>query len=161
MGIMHMRTLPAGFIAPCLPTKTDKLPSGSDWLHEIKHDGFRIIARKTAAAALRAGASADSGISPGTKNFFAKTSLHVGSGLLLRDFLNDFRSFPLEMLGEREQKISIERASPPRGAGRYARHAVILLRVDRLRHLATGVLTFIPRHDRLGFVPAATHSVLP
>jgi bifunctional non-homologous end joining protein LigD len=31
---------------PCLPTKTDKLPSGSQWLHEIKHDGFRIIARK-------------------------------------------------------------------------------------------------------------------
>ena len=49
MGIMHMRTLPAGFIAPCLPTKTDKLPSGSDWLHEIKHDGFRIIARKNGA----------------------------------------------------------------------------------------------------------------
>jgi ATP-dependent DNA ligase len=24
------------------PTKTDKLPSGSQWLHEIKHDGFRI-----------------------------------------------------------------------------------------------------------------------
>jgi bifunctional non-homologous end joining protein LigD len=46
--LVHMlqRTLPAGFIAPCLPTKTDKLPSGSQWLHEIKHDGFRIIARK-------------------------------------------------------------------------------------------------------------------
>src|SRR6266567_4492891 len=42
-----MRTLPAGFIAPCLPTKTEKLPSGSQWLHEIKHDGFRIIARKS------------------------------------------------------------------------------------------------------------------
>jgi hypothetical protein len=29
--LVHMlqRTLPAGFIAPCLPTKTDKLPSGS------------------------------------------------------------------------------------------------------------------------------------
>jgi ATP-dependent DNA ligase len=40
---------PAGFIAPCLPTKTDKLPSGSQWLHEIKHDGFSIIARKTGA----------------------------------------------------------------------------------------------------------------
>jgi len=36
----------AGFIAPCLPTKTDKLPSGDLWLHEIKHDGFRVIARK-------------------------------------------------------------------------------------------------------------------
>jgi bifunctional non-homologous end joining protein LigD len=41
-----LRTLPAGFIAPCLPTKTDKLPSGSQWLHAIKHDGFRVIARK-------------------------------------------------------------------------------------------------------------------
>src|SRR6266498_2419265 len=42
MGIMlRVRTLPAGFIAPCLPTKTDKLPSGSQWLHEIKHDGFQ------------------------------------------------------------------------------------------------------------------------
>jgi ATP-dependent DNA ligase len=43
---MLQRTLAAGFIAPCLPTKTDKLPSGSQWLHEIKHDGFRVIARK-------------------------------------------------------------------------------------------------------------------
>jgi bifunctional non-homologous end joining protein LigD len=43
---MLQRSLPAGFIAPCLPSKTDKLPSGSQWLHEIKHDGFRIIARK-------------------------------------------------------------------------------------------------------------------
>ena len=46
---MLQPTLPAGFIAPCLPTKTDKLPSGSQWLHEIKHDGFRIIARKNGA----------------------------------------------------------------------------------------------------------------
>jgi len=43
---LRPRTLAAGFIAPCLPTKTDKLPSGGQWLHEIKHDGFRIIARK-------------------------------------------------------------------------------------------------------------------
>jgi len=46
---MLQRTLPVGFIVPCLPTKTDKLPSGSQWLHEIKHDGFRIIGRKTGA----------------------------------------------------------------------------------------------------------------
>src|SRR5262249_11285089 len=44
-----LRSLPAGFIAPCLPTKADTLPSGDLWLHEIKHDGFRIIARKTGA----------------------------------------------------------------------------------------------------------------
>jgi bifunctional non-homologous end joining protein LigD len=46
---MYQRTVPAGFIAPCLPTKTEKLPSGGQWLHEIEHDGFRIIARKTGA----------------------------------------------------------------------------------------------------------------
>jgi bifunctional non-homologous end joining protein LigD len=40
------RTLPTGFIAPCLPTKAHEPPSGGLWLHEIKHDGFRIIARK-------------------------------------------------------------------------------------------------------------------
>jgi ATP-dependent DNA ligase len=46
---MLQRTLPAGFIAPCLPMKTTKLPSGGQWLHEIKHDGFRVIARKEGA----------------------------------------------------------------------------------------------------------------
>jgi hypothetical protein len=29
-----------------LSTKTDTLPSGGLWMHEIKHDGFLIIARK-------------------------------------------------------------------------------------------------------------------
>jgi hypothetical protein len=34
---MFERTLPAGFIAPCLPIKTTKLPAGGKWMHEIKH----------------------------------------------------------------------------------------------------------------------------
>src|SRR5262245_45717480 len=38
--------LQAGFVAPCLPTKAAEPPSGGRWLHEIKHDGFRVIARK-------------------------------------------------------------------------------------------------------------------
>jgi bifunctional non-homologous end joining protein LigD len=41
--------LAAGFVWPCLPTKTHEPPSGGLWIHEIKHDGFRIIARKTGA----------------------------------------------------------------------------------------------------------------
>jgi bifunctional non-homologous end joining protein LigD len=40
------RNLPAGFVPPCLPMKAPKPPSGALWLHEIKHDGFRVIARK-------------------------------------------------------------------------------------------------------------------
>jgi ATP-dependent DNA ligase len=43
---LHLRALPAGFIAPCLPTSAAQPPSGELWLHEIKHDGFRVIARK-------------------------------------------------------------------------------------------------------------------
>ena len=35
----------ANFIAPCLPTRSLKAPSGSGWVHEIKHDGYRLIAR--------------------------------------------------------------------------------------------------------------------
>jgi ATP-dependent DNA ligase len=44
--LSHPRTLPAGFIAPCLPSLAPQAPSGEEWLHEIKHDGFRVIARK-------------------------------------------------------------------------------------------------------------------
>ena len=43
---LRLRTLPAGFIAPCLPTSAKRPPSGDGWLHEIKHDGFRCIAHK-------------------------------------------------------------------------------------------------------------------
>ena len=40
-----MFVLGAIFIAPCLPTRSQKAPSGSAWIHEIKHDGYRLIAR--------------------------------------------------------------------------------------------------------------------
>jgi hypothetical protein len=39
---------PTGFIEPCIPTQADKPPTGPDWIHEIKHDGYRMIVRKTA-----------------------------------------------------------------------------------------------------------------
>ena len=39
------RNLPAGFIQPCQPTLANP-PAGPGWLHEVKHDGFRILARK-------------------------------------------------------------------------------------------------------------------
>src|SRR6516165_1201501 len=37
---------PAGFIEPCLPTLVHALPDGSRWAFEVKHDGFRFIARR-------------------------------------------------------------------------------------------------------------------
>ena len=38
-----------GFIEPCLPSPAKVPPSGPGWIHEIKHDGFRITARRDAA----------------------------------------------------------------------------------------------------------------
>jgi len=35
-----------GIIEPCLPSPAKAPPSGPDWIHEIKHDGFRILARR-------------------------------------------------------------------------------------------------------------------
>ena len=34
------------FILPCQPCPADRPPSGPDWQHEIKWDGYRVIARK-------------------------------------------------------------------------------------------------------------------
>jgi bifunctional non-homologous end joining protein LigD len=28
---------------PCIPTRGTKVPAGPDWIHEIKHDGYRMI----------------------------------------------------------------------------------------------------------------------
>jgi bifunctional non-homologous end joining protein LigD len=37
-----------GFIEPCLPSSAKVPSSGPDWIHEIKHGGFRIMARRDA-----------------------------------------------------------------------------------------------------------------
>jgi bifunctional non-homologous end joining protein LigD len=37
---------PPGYIEPCIPTLVSKPPEGAQWIHEIKHDGYRLIARK-------------------------------------------------------------------------------------------------------------------
>jgi ATP-dependent DNA ligase len=47
---LRERTRPElGIIEPCLPSPAKATPSGPGWLHEIKHDGFRIMARRYSA----------------------------------------------------------------------------------------------------------------
>ena len=31
---------------PCIPTRATKVPTDPNWLHEIKHDGYRLIVRR-------------------------------------------------------------------------------------------------------------------
>src|SRR6516165_4055533 len=33
-------------LGPCLPRPAKEPPAGADWIHEIKHDGFRILDRR-------------------------------------------------------------------------------------------------------------------
>ena len=42
----RLATERASFIEPCLPSPADKPPSGANWIHEIKHDGYRLMARR-------------------------------------------------------------------------------------------------------------------
>src|SRR5436309_12060545 len=43
---IRTRSKPPGFILPCQPALADRPPAGSGWLHEVKWDGYRVIARK-------------------------------------------------------------------------------------------------------------------
>jgi ATP-dependent DNA ligase len=46
---MVLRAAPSAFIPPCLPSRADRPPSGPGWVHEIKHDGFRMMVRRDVA----------------------------------------------------------------------------------------------------------------
>jgi ATP-dependent DNA ligase len=47
---MKIKRLPAGFVVPARPIRASKPPSGGDWVHEIKHDGYRLIVRRDGSA---------------------------------------------------------------------------------------------------------------
>jgi ATP-dependent DNA ligase len=38
--------LPVGFIVPAQRVEQDRPPTGERWVHEIKHDGYRLMVRK-------------------------------------------------------------------------------------------------------------------
>ena len=47
--LLRSRRAPSGFIPPCLPSLAERPPTGPGWIHEIKHDGFRMMVRRDAA----------------------------------------------------------------------------------------------------------------
>ncbi|SDF02289.1 ATP dependent DNA ligase domain-containing protein [Bradyrhizobium brasilense] len=38
--------MPTPLFEPCIPTPGKVVPAGKDWLHEIKHDGYRLIVQR-------------------------------------------------------------------------------------------------------------------
>jgi ATP-dependent DNA ligase len=43
------RRRPSGFIEPCQPSKAARPPTSPLWVHEIKHDGYRLMVRRDGA----------------------------------------------------------------------------------------------------------------
>jgi len=44
--LMLSPPFPFGFVQPCLPTASRNVPEGPRWAFEVKHDGYRFIARR-------------------------------------------------------------------------------------------------------------------
>jgi ATP-dependent DNA ligase len=47
--MVRVRPRLSGFIEPCLPSSAPNPPAGDGWIHEIKLDGFRMLARRDGA----------------------------------------------------------------------------------------------------------------
>jgi ATP-dependent DNA ligase len=47
--MVRVRPRLSGFIEPCLPSPAPNPPAGEGWIHEIKLDGFRMLARRDGA----------------------------------------------------------------------------------------------------------------
>jgi ATP-dependent DNA ligase len=42
----YVNPMPHRPLEPCIPTRGTKVPTGPDWIHEIKHDGYRMIVHR-------------------------------------------------------------------------------------------------------------------
>jgi uncharacterized protein (DUF736 family) len=42
-GLARDRRKPPGFIRPCQPVLSAKVPIGDGWIHELKHDGDKRV----------------------------------------------------------------------------------------------------------------------
>jgi hypothetical protein len=126
---LRERTRPGfGIIEPCLPSLAEAPPSGPGWLHEIKHDGFRILARRDGAGVrliTRAGNDFSTirwpGASGGTN--CALHSYWIDSGRnweayrLLRVRLASERANSRVLLARRPMRAPRERSSRPGSPG--------------------------------------------
>ena len=41
--------MPGWFVVPAQPVRCDRPPTARDWVHEIKHDGYRVLVRRDGA----------------------------------------------------------------------------------------------------------------
>jgi ATP-dependent DNA ligase len=79
-----------GFVDPCIPTLAAKPPAGPGWVHEIKHDGYRLIVRRdgeTVSLFTRRGYDW-TGRYPSTWLYFAPPTLFFGHDRIVHYLYN-------------------------------------------------------------------------
>jgi hypothetical protein len=70
VGLAFSRPLPSfpgmrkSAFEPCIPTRGTKVPDRPEWIHEVKHDGYRLIVSPYALAAADAPQRALGGLTP-------------------------------------------------------------------------------------------------
>ena len=45
-GLTYLSGMRNVAFEPCLPSRGTKVPTSPDWIHEIKHDGYRLIVHR-------------------------------------------------------------------------------------------------------------------
>jgi hypothetical protein len=86
--MLRERTRPGlGIIEPCLPSPAKAPPSGLGWIHEIKHDGFRILARRDSAGVRL--------ITPRRKRFLLSLPLYRNGGRQAPGSMTKFPDSPV------------------------------------------------------------------
>jgi bifunctional non-homologous end joining protein LigD len=112
----HWRRIPpVGFVRPCEPTLTDRPAAGPGWLHEVKHDGFRILAWKHGRrATVWSPRGADftgrfPGIAEAVRGLDADMALIDGEAVVLRhDGRSDFRALLTKGGGARASLVAFD-----------------------------------------------------
>jgi bifunctional non-homologous end joining protein LigD len=93
-----------------LPTKSDKVPAGPDWIHEIKHDGYGMMLTREQEAVMLGpdGVSDFNALHPGKHN--GRAQLYAFDMLAVDG--KDYRRLPLSV-----RKASLARLLNRRASG--------------------------------------------
>ena len=46
VSVAYLSRMRKSAFEPCIPTKAEQVPARPDWIHEIKHDGYRLIVQR-------------------------------------------------------------------------------------------------------------------
>ena len=150
---------PSGFIEPCQPSKVARPPSGPLWVHEKKHDGYRLVVRRDGPRIrcfTRNGhdwADRFPAIVDAALRIKAQSFLIDGEAVIARDDgMSDFRALRSKRRGHEAVCRSgwTSAARRERGSRRRTRRARRCGGRARRSGATPSERSLVPQHNRLG-----------